>query len=237
MSTDTRTRAAVSTPADADARAARRARPWPLVAFWLLLAIAGIGGFVALTALVWSRTTIPFDQPLLDLARGWNAWSPLWNLLSLAAYLPLLAVTIAFVLWLWWRHQRREAVLAVVILVIVTACSEGVKELVARPRPPASTTVVPGVVYSFPSGHVLEVTAIFGFIAVLMWRGRLPAWLKLIVTAVLTSLVALVAIARVSLDAHYPSDVLAGFVAAVGVVAVFTLLTWPKAQGSQAGDG
>lgn len=237
MNADSPARAAASTQAEGDARAAPHARSWPLVAFWLLVAMAGLGGFIALTALVWSHTVFPFDQPLLDLARGWNGLSPLWNALSVAAYLPLLAVTVAFVLWLWWRHQRREAGLAVVILVIVTACSEAVKELVARPRPPASTEVVPGVVYSYPSGHVLEVAAIFGFIAVLLWRGALPRWLKLIVTFVLSALVVLVAIARVSLNAHYPSDVLAGFVGAVGVVAVFVLLTWPRDRPSGAGHG
>ena len=226
---------AVSAPAEPATPVSRAASSWPLVVFWLLVAIAGIGGFIALTALVWSHTPFPFDQPLLDLARGWNGLSPLWTALSVAAYLPLLAVTVAFVLWLWWRHQRREAVLAVAILVIVTACSEAVKELVARPRPPASTEVVPGVVYSFPSGHVLEVTAIFGFIAVLLWRSSLPRWLKLIVTFVLAALVVLVAIARVSLNAHYPSDVLAGFVGAVGVVAVFVLLTWPRDHPSKPG--
>lgn len=227
--------AAVSTQPQTPAPASRAGTSWPLVAFWLLLAIAGFGGFVVLMDLVWSRTTIAFDQPLLDLARGWNAWSNLWNVLSFAAYLPLLAVTAGFVLWLWWKHRRREAVLVVVVLVIVTACSELVKQLVARPRPPDTTTVVPGVVYSFPSGHELEVAAIFGIIAVVMWRGSLPRWVKLIATLVMASLVVLVGVGRVSLDAHYPSDVLAGFLAAVGVVALFVLLTWPRDEGSKPG--
>lgn len=226
---------ALSTPDAVAAPASRTATSWPLVVFWLLIAIAGFAGFLVLMGLVWSRTTIPFDQPLLDLARGWNAWSGLWNALSVAAYLPLLAVTVGLVLWLWWKHRRREAVLTVVVLVIVTACSEAVKQLVARPRPPDTTTVVPGVVYSFPSGHVLEVAAIFGIIAVLMWRGTLPGWIKSFVTVVLSSLVVLVAVGRVSLDAHYPSDVLAGFLAAVGVVALFVLLTWPRDEGSKTG--
>ena len=207
-----------------------------MAAFWLLVAVAGFAGFLVLMGLVWSRTAIPFDEPVLDLARGWNAWSDLWNVLSFAAYLPLLALTVGFVLWLWWKHRRREAILVVVVLVIVTACSEAVKQLVARPRPPDTSTVVPGVVYSFPSGHELEVAAIFGIIAVVMWRGSLPRWLKLVATLVMSSLVVLVGVGRMSLDAHYPSDVLAGFLAAVGVVALFVLLTWPRADGAKAGD-
>ncbi len=235
MRTEIPVPAAVSTPDETTAPASSTTSSWPLAILWLLIAVAGFGSFLVLMGLVWSHTTIPFDQPLLDLARGWNAWSGLWDALSLAAYLPLLAVTVGLVLWLWWKHRRREAVLTVVVLVIVTACSEAVKQLVARPRPPDTTTVVPGVVYSFPSGHVLEVAAIFGIIAVLMWRGSLPRCAKLVVTVLLSTLVVLVAVGRVSLDAHYPSDVLAGFVAAVGVVALFVLLTWPRDDGSNRG--
>ncbi len=113
----------------------------------------------------------------------------------------------------------------VVVLVAITAGSEVVKQLVARPRPPGSDTVVPGVIYSYPSGHVLEATAIFGIIAVLLWRSRIQRWAAVLFAIAAVVFVALVAIARVGIDAHYPSDVLAGLAAGIAAVAVFALST------------
>jgi membrane-associated phospholipid phosphatase len=40
-----------------------------------------------------------------------------------------------------------------------------------------------------------------------------------------------VMVARVSINAHYPSDVLGGFLAGIGVIALFALLSRPKPSG------
>ena len=88
----------------------------------------------------------------------------------------MIAIGVGLVVWLFVKRQRREAELVILILAAITAGSEAIKQLVARPRPPGSDTVVPGVVYSYPSGHVLEAVAIFGIIAILLWRSSRPLW-------------------------------------------------------------
>ena len=195
---------------------------------WSITALVCLSGFVLLTWLVASRSLIPFDQPLLALGRSWDRYADVWNFLSNAANLPLIGIGIGIVLWLLANHRRREAVLVILVLAAVTAGSEAVKQLVARPRPPGSDTVVPGVVYSFPSGHVLEAITIFGIITILVWRSSLPARVKGAVVIAVSIFVALVAVARVALNAHYPSDVLAGFLAGLGVLAIFALLAKPQ---------
>ena len=87
---------------------------------------------------------------------------------------------------------------------------------------------MPGVVYSYPSGHVLEATAIFGIIAILLWRSSQPLWLRAGFAIAVAVIVAAVAFARVAINAHYPSDVLAGFLAAIGVLGLFAVLTWDR---------
>lgn len=195
---------------------------------WLAVAILGLAGFVVITALVASLTPLAFDQPLLDLARGWTAFTGVWTLLSNAANIPLIVLGVGTVLWLLWKRRFREAILVIVVLVAVTAGSELVKQLVARPRPPGSDTVVPGVVYSYPSGHVLESVTVLGIIAILVWRSSLPFAVRAIVAVGVAIFVPLVAVARVALNAHYPSDVLAGFLVGIGVLAIFVLLTRPS---------
>jgi membrane-associated phospholipid phosphatase len=192
---------------------------------WYVIAVAGLIGFVALTLFVAGHGVVPFDGPLLERALAYNAYDGVWNLISNAANLPLIAIGVGLVVWLFVKHRRREAILTILILVAVTAGSEAIKQLIARPRPPGSDTVVPGVVYSYPSGHVLEVTTIFGIIAILLWRSSQPLWLRAGFAIGVVLFVGAVAFARVAIDAHYPSDVLAGLLAGIGVLGLFAVLT------------
>ena len=198
---------------------------------WLVVAILGVAGFVLLAGLVATQTRIPFDQPLLDLARGWDRYFDLWNLLSNAANVPMIGLGAGIVLWTFWKRRQQEGILVIVVLAAVTAGSQVVKQLVARPRPPGSDTVVPGVAYSFPSGHVLEAVTILGMIAIVVWRSSLPLSARRAFAIAVAIFVAMVAVARVAVNAHYPSDVLAGFLAGIAVLAIFGRLTAPADDG------
>ena len=121
--------------------------------------------FVALTVALASGVVFPFDRPLLDFAKAWAGPKIIWNVVSQSANFPLIFLGVGFVLWLIWQHRYREAVLAIAVLVAVTAGSEGVKQLTARQRPAGNGDGIPGVVYSYPSGHILECFTILGMIA------------------------------------------------------------------------
>ena len=190
-----------------------------------LVAIACFAGFAALTWIVASGTVIPFDQPLFDSARGLGQYMEAWRDLSTSANLPLIAIGVAIVAILLLKKRWREALLVIGVLAAVTAGSELVKQLVARPRPPGYDQSLLGVVYSYPSGHVLEAVTIYGIIAVLLWRSSLPRLVRVVVPVVFTAIIVLVAIARVAVGDHYPSDVLAGALAGIGFVALFSWLT------------
>jgi undecaprenyl-diphosphatase len=190
-----------------------------------LIGAIGLGGFALTTWIVASRIAIPFDRQIFDAAQGLGQYMLAWRDLSESANLPLIAIGTGIVLWLLYKRQWREAILVVIVLALVTAGSEAVKVLVARPRPPGYNSSVLGVVYSYPSGHVLEAITIYGIIAVLVWRSSLARAVRVIVPIIFTIIIVLVAIARVATGDHYPSDVLAGALAGVGFVALFSWLT------------
>ena len=86
-------------------------------------------------------------------------------------------------------------------------------------------TLVEGVVYSYPSGHVLEALTMFGIIGLLVWRSASPDWVRVGINILFALLVVLVGVARIALAAHYPSDVLAGAIAGIAVLSTFAWLT------------
>lgn len=201
-----------------------------------VLAIVGLVGFAILTVVLYARITPFFDPPIRDALLQYRAWHDLWNGISEAANFPMIGIAVAIVAFLWWKGRRREAILVAITLGLVTAGSEGVKELVHRPRPPDSQTVVPGVIYSFPSGHTLEAVTILGIVAVLVWRSRAPRPAAVAVALLVALFCAWVAIARIAINAHWPSDVLAGFLGGIGVLALVTRLTRDDERGDDPGN-
>lgn len=104
--------------------------------------------------------------------------------------------------------NRRAAVLAFAGPAAAVAVTKGMKPLVDR-------TINDGFL-SFPSGHTACATA-FALVAMLAVadRGRAGVWLLAVVTVVAA---AAMAWAQVLLNAHYPTDTVGGFCAALAVV-------------------
>ena len=207
---------------------ARNALDLPAIG-WIVMALAGLGGFVAATVFLLSHGVFGFDQPLLDAARGYQGYATLWSVISESANIPLIVIGVGMVFVLFFTKRKREAVLVALVLIAVTAGSEGVKQLVARPRPSGTDPNIPGVVYSFPSGHVLEALTIFGIIAIRGVRSRWPTLAKVLVVVAVVVDVFLVGVARVALSAHYPSDVIASAFAGLGVLGLYGVLTHHRA--------
>ena len=92
--------------------------------------------------------------------------------------------------------------------------SAAVKQAMGRPRPaPEDVRVLPGRIggTSFPSGHVLIYTGVYGFLAMLIETVVRPQRLRRCALAVLIGLVALVGPSRIYLGHHWFTDVMASY--------------------------
>ncbi len=116
------------------------------------------------------------------------------------------------------RRPRRlppTPLYAAAALLLASWASGALKDVVDRMRPPLADHAIGALVTvpsdpSFPSGHAATAFAAAGVVAALHPRLRLPA----------LGLAALVAVSRVYLGVHYPSDVLAGGALGLAIAAV-----------------
>ena len=149
--------------------------------------------------------------------------------------LMLLVPLTVLVAWLLLRSQRRrEAAFLVLAVLGSSALSHVFKLWVARPRPDLFPTWLdmPGD-WSFPSAHAMQATAA-ALAWVLVTRQARAFW------AILLGLAAvLVGLSRIYLQVHFPSDVVAGILAAVlWVAGLNALLLQPAAGGHRkSGEG
>ncbi len=94
------------------------------------------------------------------------------------------------------------------------AISAVVKSVMNRPRPVApDVRVLPGRLggSSFPSGHVLIYSGVYGFLAMLIETLVRPEKLRRFVISLLVALVALVGPSRIYLGHHWFTDVMASY--------------------------
>jgi membrane-associated phospholipid phosphatase len=172
---------------------------------------------------------------LNSVARGDGTWVRVLDdgALLLDPWVFRLAV-LGVAVWLWRRGAKRLAAWAVVTVVIGGVLGVVLKALVARARPVFPEPVAHAGGYSFPSGHALNsmlcvTVLILIFLPVLRTPGRLLAY------GVGGLLVLLTGFDRVALGVHFVSDVIAGWVVALAVVAGTSAAfeIWRREQGRQ----
>ena len=115
---------------------------------------------------------------------------------------------------IFWALRFRLEALFILLTTSSNLLNAIVKRLIKRPRPTNELVSVVRVINepSFPSGHVMHYTNFFGLLIYLLatnWRsGRLRNALITICTA----LIICIGPSRVYLGAHWPSDVMAGYI-------------------------
>lgn len=134
--------------------------------------------------------------------------------LSWLGFLPQAAILAsAVVVAMFVAGRRREAwaaAFAGASAVVVTT----VKSLVHRPRPSKDLVHVLNQLYSpsFPSGHVVLMTAFCGFLVYLLVAGRRRSRLESALVVLLVAVIVLMGPSRMALGHHWLSDVLGAYV-------------------------
>jgi undecaprenyl-diphosphatase len=176
--------------------------------------------------LLWIHSTFP----------GWLE-GPIRIITALGYYwvvVPLLAVAVAFFYRKGWRLSAVLLVVSIAGSIVLTTVLKGVFE---RARPELFDSGYQASFYSFPSGHATVAVGFYGMLTlVLAYRLRGTARWTLVILGILVVL--LIGFSRLYLGVHYPTDVLAGYLAAllwlVCVGAVYAL--WLSVRGLRAAE-
>jgi undecaprenyl-diphosphatase len=196
----------------------RRSRA-AVIALWTVL----LGLALALSSLAAAHDTLPGDlgiatwaqdlafpgETLSDFVRGATATE------------LVLGLGAALVLVLWSRGQRRQAVLLAAGLILLPLLQSGIKEVVGRPRPDPDVLDLRASFSSpsFPSGHVMSGTYLYGFMLYLSLSLPLATAARWLLAPWALFLLFLNGPANVWLGVHWPSDVLGGYAWALIILA------------------
>jgi undecaprenyl-diphosphatase len=208
--------------------------PIVLVAFTLL----GLSllSFLEIAEEVGEGETHTIDTKLLMLLRdGTNPQNPLgpdWvfemvrDISSLGGIAILALVTVSAAVYLLMIKKWGQAAYLVATVGIGTALSNALKFGYARPRPdlvPHGSYVFTG---SFPSGHSMMSALVFLSVGMMLARAQKTPAPRIFFLGLSVFLTVLVGVSRVYLGVHWPSDVLAGWLAGGGCAIAFWLVQW-----------
>ena len=118
-----------------------------------------------------------------------------------------LLLMVATVTVLWRKHNRLLAVLIIVVVVGEETITSIIKTLTHRMRPGLDVRLIRVDSDSFPSGHVVRATVLFGLLAYLVYMSYTSARVKIITIGIYILIVFFVAVSRIYLGVHYPTDV------------------------------
>ena len=201
---------------------------------WAWAGVAGAVGFLLVAVAVTSRGGLPFDDPFAAAIKLLPIPVGSWEACTFAGGAILILIGIAPVLTALLARRTRMAIILAAVLIGAALFTDVVKDVVARPRPPGEA-LASWLAYSFPSGHTLNSTVTYGLLAVVAWRSRLPRLARRSLVAVGVAMPFLVGLSRIALGVHYPSDVLAGWLAGIAFVALGTCLI--RVVGAMERDG
>jgi membrane-associated phospholipid phosphatase len=121
-----------------------------------------------------------------------------------------LAVVMIIFAWLRWR---RAAIWLAITMAGALLLEVALKWAYHRPRPEAFFGSLPNS-YSFPSGHALTSFCFYGVLAGLLSARIKSLPLRIAMWTLAVLLIVSIGLSRIYLGVHYPSDVLAGYLAA-----------------------
>lgn len=175
----------------------------------VLLGVAAAGA-VALTLLsaFAHGALLAVDAPVSEALRDESYVPALRAVTRLGSPTPAAAVSFAVAALLWRRCRAFALALPVTVLGGVVA-DVALKTLVDRPRPELAD--IGTALASYPSGHTIQATIVFGLLvpALYLLTGR--RWVAGGAVALFVVVTGAVAVSRIGLGAHWPTDVLGSF--------------------------
>lgn len=184
------------------------------VLFGILFSIWSLIAFLYITNAVVHKETVFWDnyilQTVLLLRATWL--TPVMLFMSFLGSEAVVFGSIVVILFLSLKKHRRETFIFSILLLLGVVATTFLKLSYEVPRP----SVLPLAIersYSYPSGHALNSLLFYSTISYFIYhltKDKKKAIISFTITGILIGLIGL---SRVYLGVHYPSDLLAGYIA------------------------
>ncbi|HKZ34911.1 MAG TPA: phosphatase PAP2 family protein, partial [Patescibacteria group bacterium] len=180
----------------------------------ILLSIISLFTFIDLAKDVFEKDVVFYDQLLSHLVYSFRhpaLTKVMLFITELGSEYVLIVAALIGILLVWKKHQR-EATFLSLVLIMGFILNLLLKTLFQLPRPDIDPLILE-TSYSFPSGHAMNSFVFYAILAYFTYHFSRSTMLSITTGAFAVLLITLIGFSRIYLGVHYPSDVLAGFIA------------------------
>lgn len=186
------------------------------IIFGLLLCAVCIIFLLKMSDDILEKQALDFDTTIRTTVYAWRSpqlTSLMMNFTFLGSATFLVLGSALFMAYLFVK-RKKDALIFFIIFYSTALLNTLLKLFFQRPRPDLMPLVHENS-YSFPSGHAMNSSVFYIALSYFVWRHTRKWWLALLVSLLAALLIFCIGLSRVYLGAHYPSDVIAGYLTGV----------------------
>jgi undecaprenyl-diphosphatase len=208
----------------------------PLVLIVLAVCALALWGFIETADAVFENETQDFDRWMLSALRDAenpaDPVGPRWveemarDVSALGGFAWITFATVVIAIYLWIDNKTHMALFLIAATGSGALLSMLLKSFFARPRPDLVPHLSQVFSSSFPSGHSMLAAVVYLTMGSLLASVISNRMLKVYVLSMAVMLTTAVGLSRVYLGVHFPTDVLAGWLAGL----VWALACWIVAR-------
>lgn len=199
-----------------------------IVLLALIFVVLGINVFIELTDTLTTDKLAYYDNAITEYVVSYRspALTSYFKLVTeigdVTGYIIVIIIVaiVSLVVLKKWKY-----ILQIFIVMVISSLSNLVlKRFINRSRPTIEHLVIVESL-SYPSGHAMAAMSFYGFLMYLFYKMKMNAFIKYLGMILIAILILSIGLSRIYLGVHYPSDIIAGFIAGI-IWVVFCILVF-----------
>ncbi len=178
--------------------------------------------FIIDLILVLTENTAFIDSKIHDLVYHDDIIEIMKYITFLGSAIAIPIVTGISTIILYLKKQKKEAISIIIIVILNAVLNLVLKAIISRERP--EYILVDEDFYSFPSGHAMGITSLYGYLIYIIYNSKLMKKNKIILITLFSLVIISVCISRIILGAHYFSDIIAGILISIFLIIIYNFV-------------
>ncbi len=180
--------------------------------------------FIAITVLIKTDVIVPFDDAIYKLVtfKMNDIITSIFKVFTFLGSTGFIIFLCVFFLVLSIILKKKNAGLIIDGVVIISTIVNNVVKVIIRRARPTVLALVTEKSFSFPSGHTMASTTMYGILLYLVLKSNMKKSYKVTLAIILGILPILVMLSRIYLGAHFASDVIGGYILSVAMLLIET---------------
>jgi undecaprenyl-diphosphatase len=181
-----------------------------------LISLLCAAGFICMAFLYSSPFMNSLDSSIISFVQGMES-SAMTGIMKfftfIGAGLPIVIIAVFILIILYFAFGHRRELILFAIAVVGSALLNVLLKLLFHRARPDMHRIIEVTGFSFPSGHAMAAFSLYAILIFLLWKHASTGFARVLLLLIGSACIAVIGLSRIYLGVHYPSDVIAGYLA------------------------